>query len=254
MTDPVQTYSLAQRPDLLSAFVSMNVDWPAFVEPSRMLVEWGIDAHRKHQLVTLSGETPVARAAALPISWDGNPVNLPIRGWDGIIEQSAIDTYTHARLNTLCALEVGIAAGHESQGLSRILLTALREHATRAGFDHLVVPVRPSSKTHHPSMPIKEYIDRRRTDGFLDDNWLRVHERVGGHIIGLCPTAMTITAPLLRWNEWTGKAFVHTGETIVEGGIAPVYVNIAHDYAVYVEPNVWIEHPLTNKTEKGTQL
>lgn len=245
MTDHVQIFSLAQRPDLLSTYLNLDISWPAFVEPTRLLVEWGIHAHGDHQLIMIGGEEPIARAASLPIHWDGNPETLPRRGWDGVIEQSATDTYSGAELNTLCALELGIHTGHTGRGLSQTAFTALRDHARSTGFEHFIAPVRPSGKTQYPEMPIEDYVQRRRDDGHRADNWLRIHERIGGRIIALSPTSMTITAPLDTWRAWTGEDFAATGMTTVTGGIAPVFVNVDLDYAVYIEPNVWVRHGLS---------
>lgn len=246
MTDPIETFSLAQRPDLLPAFMDLDIPWPAFIEPTRLLVEWGIHAHAEHQLIVLDGDTPIARAASLPLHWDGDPQTLPRRGWDGVIEQSATDTYNRAELNTLCALEAGIDTGHTGRGLSQAVFTALRDHARAAGFEYFIAPVRPSGKTEFPEMPIKDYVERRRDDGQRADNWLRIHERIGGRIIALSHTSMTISAPLETWRTWTTKPFTTTGLTTVDGGIAPVFVNAELDYAVYIEPNVWVGHRLTD--------
>ncbi|WP_270255840.1 hypothetical protein [Kocuria marina] len=246
MTDPIQTFSLAQRPDLLPAFLDLYIPWPAFIEPTRLLVEWGIHAHAEHQLIVLDGDTPIARAASLPLHWDGEAQTLPRRGWDGVIEQSATDTYNRAELNTLCALEAGIDTGYTGRGLSQAVFTALRDHARTAGFEYFIAPVRPSGKTEFPEMPIEDYVERRRDDGQRADNWLRIHERIGGRIIALSHTSMTISAPLATWRTWTTQPFTTTGLTTVDGGIAPVYVNADLDYAVYIEPNVWVRHRLTD--------
>lgn len=250
----IRIHSLAQRPDLLDAYLSLDIPWPQFVEPSKLLVDWGIQEHAEHQLIMVDDEEPIARVASLPLTWNGDPHTLPRRGWDGVIEQSATDTYNDAPLNTLCALEIGIDMKHTSRGLSQIALNALRRHASEAGFAHLIAPVRPSEKTHFPDMPIAEYVRRRRDDGLPADNWLRVHERVGGRVIALCPTSMTISAPLETWRSWTREPFTSTGLTSITGAIAPVYVNAELDYAVYVEPNVWVEHRLsTDSSEEGHQ-
>lgn len=244
--DEVQAFSLAQRPDLTEAFVSLDVDWPAFIESSPLLVYWGLDVHHRYQFILLDRDTPVARAAALPIHWNGDPYTLPVRGWDGIVEQSLTDTHRGATLNTLCALEVGVSNEHAGRGLSRVALTALRDEATRMGFEHLIVPVRPTGKADYPDEPIHVYVTRRRDDGLFADNWLRVHEHLGARMIGLCPTAMTISAPIYRWRQWTDLPFDRSGTVAVPGAIAPVMVNHHLDFAVYVEPNVWMEHTLTN--------
>ncbi|GAA1803484.1 MULTISPECIES: N-acetyltransferase [Brevibacterium] len=254
MSNSTQTFSLAYRPDLAASFLSLDVAWPAFIEPSRLLVNWGLDVHSQYQLVVLDQETTVARVAALPIQWDGHPDSLPDRGWDGIVEQSVTDTHRGAALNTLCALEVGVSSNHAGRGLSRTALTALRDEARRLGFEHLIVPVRPTGKAERPDEPIDSYVARRRDDGFPVDNWLRVHERLGARMVGLCPTAMTVVAPIYRWRQWTDLPFNRSGVITVPGGIAPVTVNHELDYAAYVEPNVWMEHPLTSPAQSERTL
>ena len=41
---------------------------------------------------------------------------------------------------------------------------------------------------------------------------------------------------------WTGLPFDTSGTVYVEGALNPVHVSVENDYAVYVEPNVWIDH------------
>ena len=55
---------------------------------------------------------------------------------------------------------------------------------------------------------------------------------------------MTIPGTLAQWREWTGLAFDVDGSVEVEGGLAPIHVDLANDHAVYVEPNVWVHHDL----------
>jgi hypothetical protein len=39
--------------------------------------------------------------------------------------------------------------------------------------------------------------------------------------------------------------FERTGDVIVPEALAPVHCETEHDHAVYVEPNIWVEHDLT---------
>jgi len=55
---------------------------------------------------------------------------------------------------------------------------------------------------------------------------------------------MTIVGTLAEWSKWTGVIFDRSGEIEVPGALAPVLVSVAHGHAVYVEPNVWIRHPV----------
>jgi hypothetical protein len=55
---------------------------------------------------------------------------------------------------------------------------------------------------------------------------------------------MTIGASLADWRSWTGLPFDTDGEVEVPGALGPVLVRTAHDYAVYVEANVWVRHQI----------
>ncbi|SFP51088.1 hypothetical protein SAMN05421810_102802 [Amycolatopsis arida] len=122
-------------------------------------------------------------------------------------------------------------------------MRALRERTRARGFRRLVVPVRPTGKQEYPLVPMADYVARRRPDGLPEDPWLRTHERLGARLVRIAPLAMTITGTLDRRREWTGRSLVD-GENVVPGGIAPVLVSRPQGVGVYVEPNVWLEHPL----------
>jgi len=55
---------------------------------------------------------------------------------------------------------------------------------------------------------------------------------------------MVITGSLAQWRSWTAEPFAVDGPTLVPGGLVPVLVSQAHDLGVYVEPNVWMRHPI----------
>jgi hypothetical protein len=89
-------------------------------------------------------------------------------------------------------------------------------------------------------VPIAYYIARRRPDGLPFDPWLRVHERLGAHIVKIAPTSMTISGTLAGWRDWTGLPC----DVVVPGALVTVHASVEQDHAVYVEPNVWMQHPL----------
>lgn len=72
--------------------------------------------------------------------------------------------------------------------------------------------------------------------------WLRTHLRIGGEIVKLAPCSMTVVGTLAEWSRWTGMLFDGSGEIEVPGALVPVLVSNENNYAVYVEPNVWIRH------------
>lgn len=103
----MQTYSLAERPDLTVQFWEIDNDWPPFMGEDPVAatrypraVELFPDLH----LLALDGEQPVARVHAVPISWPGLD-GLPDRGWDWALE-SAVDHPTDER-KAVCLIERG---------------------------------------------------------------------------------------------------------------------------------------------------
>lgn len=69
MTADITVRTLSDAHEFVTEFAAMPTAWPEFIEPSRLLVGWGIHAHSEHQLVLLDGEEVVARAAAVPLNW-----------------------------------------------------------------------------------------------------------------------------------------------------------------------------------------
>lgn len=241
--------SLAERPDLAPAMIAMETSWPAFVTPSPILVDWAFDRHPHHQLVVVDDQDAVvARAASVPLAWNGVAADLPDTGWDEALRQSMTDTYAGRRFTALCALEIAIVAGLRTQHLSSRTLQALADHGRACGFDDIVGPVRPTLKHERPQLSMQEYVALVRADGLPQDPWLRVHVRAGGQVLQVCPASMTISGSLARWREWTGLPFDVDGPVEVPGALVPVTVSTAHDHAVYVEPNVWVRHRLTGST------
>ncbi|MGX1115771.1 GNAT superfamily N-acetyltransferase [Streptomyces ambofaciens] len=244
----LRVVSIAERPDLEEAMISMESSWPAYIRPDPLLVDWAFDRHPEHQLVVLDEQGHViARAAGVGIAWDGDPGRLPDAGWDAALRQCLTDTYADRRLTALCALEIAVVPGHQSRNLSARTLHALTDHARRHGFLDLIGPVRPSLKHERPDLPMAEYIKLLRDDGLPQDPWLRIHVRAGGEVLKVCPASMTISAGLDEWRGWTGLPLDTSGPATVPGALAPVTVSLEHDYAVYVEPNVWVRHRLADK-------
>ncbi|MER6015689.1 N-acetyltransferase [Streptomyces bluensis] len=242
----LQVISLAERPDLEEAMITMESSWPAYIRPDPLLVEWAFDRHPEHQLVVVDeDDRVVARAAGVPLAWDGDPDRLPDTGWDEALRQSLSDTCAGRELTTLCALEVAVVPGHRAQNLSAYTLRSLADHARGKGFRDVVSPVRPNRKHQRPQLPLAEYVALRRPDGLPHDPWLRVHARVGGELLKVCPASMTISGSLAQWREWTGLPLDTDGPVEVPGALTPLTVSVEHDYAVYVEPNVWVRHRLT---------
>jgi hypothetical protein len=101
----------------------------------------------------------------------------------------------------------------------------MRDAAAAAGLRELIAPVRPTLKARYPLIPIERYVEWRRDDGSHFDPWIRLHERVGGTVIGPCPRSMVMQAPTADWEEWTGLEFPEDGEYVFRGALATLVVD-----------------------------
>jgi GNAT superfamily N-acetyltransferase len=198
------------------------------------------DEHPDFQLALLDGDVLVAELHSVPTPWDGTAEDLP-SGWD--------DAFTRAFESdrdptVLCALAISVLPERQGGRLSSRMLNAMREAAGAHGLEALIAPVRPTRKAAYPLIPIQQYAEWRRGDGAHFDPWVRVHERVGGELLGPAPESMVIEAPVTDWERWCAMPFPGDGDYVVPGMLAPLAVR--GGVGRHVEPNVWLRHaPLT---------
>lgn len=238
----------AERPELAEAMGQLGDSWPDFMTQDIVShAYWNLlgVTFPEYTLVATLGDTVVARAYSVPFALrtEGRG-ELPPDGWDRVLVWAFADHRLGREPDTVSAIEINIDPAYQARGWSRQLLTAMRANAAARGFTELVAPVRPNAKHHEPTTPMSEYAYRTREDGLPHDPWLRVHVRAGAELIAVAPTSMTISGSLAEWRKWTGLPFDADGPVEVEGALVPVECRIAHDYAVYVEPNVWLRHRL----------
>ena len=239
----MQVVTLEERPDLADA--AFPDVWPEFMyhdAVSEALYEDLIAAWPQATLVALDGGRPVAKATAFPFTAD--LAALPDGGYDAIILSAAADRVAGRTGPLLGAVEVAVQVDRRGEGWSGRMLEAVRQNAGRLGFSDLVVALRPNHKHLHPHLPMQVYVRQTRDDGLPADPWLRTHVRAGGRIARVAPRSMTITGTLAEWREWTGLPFATDGPTVVPQALVPVVCDLVADRAVYVEPNVWIHHPV----------
>jgi hypothetical protein len=188
------------------------------------------------QLALLDGDELVAELHSVPTAWDGSADDMP-SGWD----DAFLRAFESGREpDVLCALAISVRPDRQGERLSSRMLDEMRRAAGAHGLRELIAPVRPTRKSLYPLIPIEDYVEWRRGDDSHFDPWIRLHERVGGEMIGPCPTSMTIEAPAADWEEWTGMAFPVDGDYVFPGGLAPLYVR--DGIGRHVEPNVWLRH------------
>ncbi|MGW0802057.1 N-acetyltransferase [Nonomuraea sp. NPDC002799] len=241
--------TLAERPELASGLWDMDDTWPEFMLQDPMadlFYPIATTTYADYVLVADDEAEPgrlAARACMTP--YLANGPELPDDGWDGVVRSGWLARQRGTTPGAVSALEISVRRDLQGKGLSALMLAAMRDHATRLGYRELVAPVRPNGKHLEPHTPMTEYAFRTRSDGLPHDAWLRVHVRAGGKIVKVAPRSMVVAGTLAEWRGWTGLPFDRTGAVEVAGALSPVHCDVAHDHAVYVEPNVWVSHPLT---------
>jgi GNAT superfamily N-acetyltransferase len=240
--------TIAAEPDLWDpADVVCGAGWPEFMlhDPvagrlwDHLRTDWP-----EFQFVLAGSDGSIAGVAqAAPLRWSGRDEDLP-DGWDDQFERSVAEREAGIIPNTLGAIQVVVAGAWRGRGISALMLDAMRDAASAAGFRAVIACVRPTAKAHYPLMPIEDYAAWRRPDGLPFDPWLRVHARAGGRIVRPSPRSMIISGTVAEWRERTGLEFPVSGPYIVEGALNPVDVDLAADRATYLDPNIWMVHEL----------
>jgi len=237
--------SYTERPDLAERTDEIGDVWPEFVHHARLNRHW----HRLRedfldfQLVVYdeAADVLVGRGHSIPFPRDGGWDELP-DGVEGVFDR--VFEEGGGEPTTLSAVAAVVDPGHQGRGLSSLVIEGMRTAAARAGLDALVAPVRPTLKERYPLTPMERYLEWRRDDGQLFDPWLRVHERLGAEIIGVCTVSLIVEGTVAAWEESTGMAFPDSGAYEVEGALVPVQIDRDADSGRYVEPNVWMRHPV----------
>ncbi len=249
--------TLAERPDLRGKVFGPEIQsaMPEFVrhDPIAMLYygDGALDRYLDHALVAVDPaqpDRPVARAFCVPFAFrDGTPGRdaLPDGGWDAVIRWAYDDHVARRRPNAVSALEIMVTPRLQGQGVSPAMLKAMRDNARRLGFCELWAPLRPTEKDKEPLTPFAQYAARCRGDGQPHDAWIRTHVRAGAEIVKVAPRSVVIPGTLAEWREWTGLPLDINGPAIVPGALNPIHVSLEQDHAVYVEPNLWVRHPLS---------
>ena len=237
----MRAFTYVERPDLAARTGEIDDTFAEFLGHGEVaLRHWGKLRHEHPdlQLVLYDEE----RDAVV-----GHARTLPTRGADGLPDgvDGVLETWFEGERpepDVLSALVAVVDRGRQREGLSRLLIAAMTDLARGHGFPALVAPVRPTWKERYPLIPIERYATWRRDDGLLFDPWLRVHERLGAELLGICPGSMRIEGDVAAWEEWTGLVFPDDGDYLVPGGLVPV--RFTGGRGTYVEPNVWMRHPV----------
>jgi len=244
-------HRLSERPDLIDRVYEVDSTWPEFMGADPVMNAFfgqvaGTFPHLCAVATDASGAVAAtARAVAFALDLPGRGA-LPDGGLDRVTIWAFHDLLAGRAPDIASAVEILVGQAHRGSGLSYRMLAALRDAARDAGLTRLVAPVRPNGKHRYPNLPMARYITMVGEDGWPADPWLRVHARTGGRIRQVAAASMVMAGSLAQWREWTGLPFDRTGDVIVPEALVPVHCDAEHDHAVYVEPNVWVEHVLSD--------
>jgi GNAT superfamily N-acetyltransferase len=237
----------SERPDLVERLGEIEDVWPEFLHHTDATFNtlWGRVRREfpDFQLVLYDEDTDtlVGRGQTIPFRWDGTFEDLP-NGVDGVVRR-VFDSGGEPTSSS--ALVAVVDPRYQGRGLSSLIIEGMRGVAAGHGLDALLAPVRPTLKARYPLTAMERYLGWRRADGQLFDPWLRVHERLGAEILGVCPGSLVVEGTVAEWEEWTGMAFPDSGSYVVEGALVPVEIDRAQDVGRYVEPNVWMRHSVS---------
>jgi hypothetical protein len=198
-------------------------------------------------LVDVETGSPVAIGNSIPIRWDGDPATLPRRGIEAVLEDGVACLRQSAAPTAASALMIVVVPDRLGRGISGSAVRAMAEVARRHELSDLVAPTRATDKHRCPLIPMERYIRWRRDDGLPFDPWIRVHERVGGEILGAAPEAMRISGTVSDWEGWTRMAFPETGSYVVSGTLVPVEIDRERDVGDYREPACWVRHQIAKR-------
>jgi hypothetical protein len=240
------TLTIAQHPDLEHAANQLDQLWPAFLTESDIsgpLWHHLYTTFAEFQLLVMDGDEIIARGNTIPLLWDGTVETLP-SGLDGVVTTATRQREAGIQPNTLSATAALVSRTHQGTGLSSFVINAMRTLASEHGFLRLIAPVRPNQKHHYPLISMDDYITWVRQDGLPFDNWIRVHIRSGATLLKIARESMLVTGSVHQWERWTGLAMPGSGQYVVPGALVPVAIDRETDRGTYLEPNVWMTHPV----------
>jgi len=241
-----------ERPDLNDRWnEAADKVWPLFMLHDAVVGQFwsGLGQHfPNYQLYLVDDQTDtlVGVGNTVPVAWDGSVVGLP-GGIDDVLTSAIGNRDAQRPDTTLCALQAALLPGNTGQGFSTLIIRAMRNVAARRGLADLIAPVRPNQKTLYPLTPIERYAAWQRADGLPLDAWLRVHARLGASIMRIAEHSMVIDGTVAEWERWTGLTFVESGQYVVPGALVPIEIDRDADCGRYVEPNVWMRHPVRSR-------
>jgi hypothetical protein len=239
-----QVNTLKDRPEFAGALRELNrKTWPDFIIKGDTC-DWSrLYTALSDFLLLLTDENDglLAGGFTVPVQWNGRLDHLP-PSIEKIIESGLENP--DASANTLIPVAAVVDRSSRGENLSAELLKQMKSLAAGRGFQHLIVPVRPTWKARYPLQGIERYVQWKNGDGLMYDPWLRTHQRLGATVLKCVDSTLTIRGTVAEWESWTGMVFPESGDYVVKDALQPVRIDADSDRGVYDEPNVWMQHPM----------
>ncbi len=239
-----RVHTVKQRPDLSAALRALNRQtWPDFIIKGDTC-DWGrLYTELADFLLLLTDATDrlLGGGFTVPVQWKGTLDDLPPS--IGTIIETGLENKS-ALANALIPIAAVVDRRFRGENLSAEILKQMKSLAVGRGFQHLIVPVRPTCKARYPLQRIERYAKWKNEEGLFYDPWLRTHQRLGATVLKCVDSTLTIRGTIEDWERWTGMVFPETGAYVVKGALQPVRIDVESDLGVYDEPNVWMQHPL----------
>lgn len=177
----------------------------------------------------------------IPLHWDQPMSDLPDDGWDWMMTKGIQDHENQITPNTLGGLQVIIPKHNRGKGYSRLIIARMKALAIAQGFEHFIIPIRPTFKPKHPEMDMAEYINMKEGDKIYDP-WIRTHVSSGAEVIKVCGNSMNVQGDIDFWERIMGRKIIESGLHQVDGGLNLVQIDLLADRGEYREDNVWIRY------------
>jgi len=196
----------------------------------------------KHQIYALdTNDDVIGFANTIPFYWDQAASNLPNDGWDWLVRKGISDHESKVQANSLGGLQIIVSKQFLGQGYSKILIGAAKQLKENYNYENLLIPIRPTLKHQHPSMPMIEYIEYKKNNKIYDP-WIRTHIKSGASIVKICHNSMNVKGPIEFWEKLYESKIEKSGPLLVKGALSPVHIDLDNNLGEYQEPNIWISY------------